>query len=174
MSGMATHRIRTRSPRATNAAIPAPVLNQDVAPYLEDAAHYPGGHARAVAFPRDESELASVLCAAPTVLPIGAQSSLTGGATPRGELLLSMSKFTRLAPPTRTSVTVEPGVTLAELRTALTMAGRWYPPTPTYEGATIGGTIACGLSGPCRPYRGAARDFVLGVRCINGNGDARR
>ena len=156
---MATHRIRTRSPRATNAADPAPPLNQDVAPYLEDAAHYPGGHAPAVAFPRDESELASVLCTARTVLPIGAQSSLTGGATPRGELLLSMSKFTRLAPPTRTSVTVEPGVTLAKLRTALTMAGRWYPPTPTYEGATIGGvgsTNAAGAAtfkyGPTRPW----------------------
>jgi glycolate oxidase FAD binding subunit len=34
--------------------------------------------------------------------------------------------------------------------------------------ATLGGTIGCGLSGPRRPYAGAARDFVLGTRIING------
>ncbi len=37
--------------------------------------------------------------------------------------------------------------------------------------ATIGGTIACGLSGPRRPYAGAARDVVLGTRIINGRGE---
>src|SRR5699024_3034293 len=40
--------------------------------------------------------------------------------------------------------------------------------------ATLGGTIASGLSGPARPYVGAARDFVLGVRIINGRGQALR
>ncbi len=40
--------------------------------------------------------------------------------------------------------------------------------------ATLGGTIACGLSGPARPYTGAARDFVLGVRIINGKGEVLR
>ena len=40
--------------------------------------------------------------------------------------------------------------------------------------ATLGGTIACGLSGPARPYSGAARDFVLGVRLINGKGEVLR
>ena len=39
------------------------------------------------------------------------------------------------------------------------------------HGATLGGTIACGLSGPRRPYAGAVRDFVLGMNCINGKGE---
>ena len=37
--------------------------------------------------------------------------------------------------------------------------------------ATLGGTIACGFSGPRRPYAGSARDFVLGSRIINGEAD---
>lgn len=37
--------------------------------------------------------------------------------------------------------------------------------------ATLGGTIACGFSGPRRPYMGSARDFVLGCRMINGEAE---
>ena len=40
--------------------------------------------------------------------------------------------------------------------------------------ATLGGAIAAGLSGPRRPYAGAARDFVLGVRLIDGTGQPLR
>jgi glycolate oxidase FAD binding subunit len=45
-------------------------------------------------------------------------------------------------------------------------------PKPVY--ATLGGSIAAGLSGPRRPYAGAARDFVLGVRIIDGTGQPLR
>jgi glycolate oxidase FAD binding subunit len=45
-------------------------------------------------------------------------------------------------------------------------------PKPVY--ATLGGSIAAGLSGPRRPYAGAARDFVLGVRMIDGTGQPLR
>ena len=34
--------------------------------------------------------------------------------------------------------------------------------------------MACGLSGPSRPYRGAVRDFVLGVGLLNGLGEQLR
>ncbi len=32
-------------------------------------------------------------------------------------------------------------------------------------------TIACGLSGPARPYAGSARDFVLGTRVLTGRAE---
>jgi glycolate oxidase FAD binding subunit len=78
--------------------------------------------------------------------------------------------------PTELVVTVRAGTRLAELESRLAQSGQMLPfePPALGEGATIGGTIACGLSGPSRPYRGAARDFVLGVRCINGKGEILR
>ena len=37
--------------------------------------------------------------------------------------------------------------------------------------ATVGGVVACGLSGPRRPFSGSVRDFVLGCKMINGKGE---
>ncbi len=49
-----------------------------------------------------------------------------------------------------------------------------FDPPAFSPNATLGGTIACGLSGPMRPYLGAARDFVLGTRVLNGAGKVLR
>ncbi|MCB1855860.1 MAG: glycolate oxidase subunit GlcE [Halieaceae bacterium] len=46
---------------------------------------------------------------------------------------------------------------------------------PTFRGrATLGGTLACNLSGPARPWRGSIRDLVLGVRLIDASGECLR
>ena len=45
---------------------------------------------------------------------------------------------------------------------------------PGAMNGTLGGAIATGLSGPRRAYAGAARDFVLGVRLVDGTGQALR
>ena len=43
---------------------------------------------------------------------------------------------------------------------------------PLFDGkATLGGTLACNLSGPARPWSGSIRDMVLGVQLINGKAD---
>jgi len=44
------------------------------------------------------------------------------------------------------------------------------PPLYTVN-ATLGGTVACGLSGPRRPYADAIRDCILGTNIINGKGE---
>ena len=96
--------------------------------FLEDAAHYPGGHASGVVFPRSISDIADALRSAPAVLPIGAQSSLTGGATPMGELLIATSKMTRVVDRSSDRITVEAGLTVAAMQELLATTGAWFPP----------------------------------------------
>ncbi|HWH81980.1 MAG TPA: glycolate oxidase subunit GlcE [Burkholderiaceae bacterium] len=73
--------------------------------------------------------------------------------------------------PTELVVTVRCGTPLRELERLLAERGQMLAFEPPHFGAaTIGGAIATGLSGPRRATSGAARDFVLGVRVIDGRG----
>ena len=75
--------------------------------------------------------------------------------------------------PTELVITARGGTPLVRLETILAEKGQMLPFEPPHFGpqATLGGTIACGFSGPRRPYAGAARDFVLGVKCLTGKGE---
>jgi glycolate oxidase FAD binding subunit len=75
--------------------------------------------------------------------------------------------------PTELVVTARAGTRLAEIESVLAAQHQMLPFEPPHfgESATLGGTIACNLSGPRRPYCGAARDHVLGIRLLNGKGD---
>lgn len=75
--------------------------------------------------------------------------------------------------PSELVISARAGTPLAELEAALKKENQMlaFEPPHLGEHATLGGAIACGLSGPRRPYAGAARDFVLGINCINGQGE---
>ena len=75
--------------------------------------------------------------------------------------------------PTELAITLRAGTPLAELEALLAQQGQQLPfePPAFGPGATIGGTVACGLAGPRRPFAGAVRDAVLGVRILNGRGE---
>jgi len=71
--------------------------------------------------------------------------------------------------PTELVVSVRAGTPLDDLIDELAANGQRLPfEPPQHAGATIGGVLACGLSGPARPFTGSARDYVLGVRLLNG------
>jgi glycolate oxidase FAD binding subunit len=74
--------------------------------------------------------------------------------------------------PTELVITARCGTPLAELAKVLDAAQQMLPCEPPAFGddATVGGMIACGLSGPRRPWSGSVRDFVLGTRVITGLG----
>lgn len=137
--------------------------HDEVTLFLEDAAHFPGGHAPAVVFPQGEAQLAATLRDSTAVLAVGAQSSLTGGATPMGEVVLSLSRLVATGEPAPTHITVQPGVTLASLRETLTAAGQSYPPAPTYEGATVGGIVSTNAAGAATFKYGTTRSWVRGL-----------
>ncbi len=76
--------------------------------------------------------------------------------------------------PSELVIQARSGTPLGEIETLLADNGQMLAFDPPHFGAgtTLGGAIATGLSGPRRPYRGAARDFVLGTRVINGKGES--
>jgi glycolate oxidase FAD binding subunit len=73
-------------------------------------------------------------------------------------------------------LTARSGTPLSQIEAVLAASGQMLAFEPPHFGnsATLGGTIACGLSGPRRPYSGSARDFVLGCKVLNGQGDILR
>ena len=75
--------------------------------------------------------------------------------------------------PTELVITARCGTPLAELEAVLRAEGQQLAFEPPHfgSGATVGGMIAAGLSGPRRQAAGAVRDFVLGVRMLDGRGD---
>lgn len=75
--------------------------------------------------------------------------------------------------PTELVITARAGTPLTAIEAALVAHNQMlgFEPPHFGDGATLGGTVACGLSGPRRPYAGAARDFVLGTKIVNGQGE---
>ena len=75
--------------------------------------------------------------------------------------------------PSELVVTVRAGTPLAELEAVLAERGQCLPFDPPHfgGGATVGGMVAAGLSGPARASVGAVRDYVLGLTMINGKGE---
>ncbi len=75
--------------------------------------------------------------------------------------------------PTELVLTARCGTPLAEIEAALAEKGQMLPFEPPRFGAggTLGGAVASGLAGPRRPWGGAPRDTLLGVKLMNGKGE---
>ena len=75
--------------------------------------------------------------------------------------------------PTELVISARAGTPLRDIEAALAQHGQMlaFEPPHFSERATLGGTVACNLSGPRRAWAGAARDFVLGCRIVNGRGE---
>ena len=168
---MPTHRVQARSPRGPATQLEHTTDPARLAAHLEDAAHVPGGHADALVVPRSEHEVAACLAGATRVLAIGAQSSLTGGATPRGGVLLSTANLRTLEASGSGYVRAGAGITIAEIDTWTRSQGSLYPPGPTWHGATIGGTIATTAAGAATFKYGSTRDWVEALTVVLATGD---
>ncbi|MGD9536577.1 MAG: glycolate oxidase subunit GlcE [Alphaproteobacteria bacterium] len=137
--------------------------------------------------PADEAELAAVIADAAAA---GRPLELLGGGTKRGlgrpveaAALLDLSRLSGIVDyePAELVLTARPGTPLAEIERVVAEARQmlaFEPPhlAPVFggvaDGGTLGGTLACNLSGPRRIKAGAARDHFLGFRAVNGRGEA--
>lgn len=138
--------------------------------FLEDAAHYPGGHAAGVVFPHNAEEVADALRSYEAVLPIGAQSSLTGGATPMGETILATTRMAGILDLDEGRVRVQAGVTMQALQEHLARRGAWFPPAPTFAGALAGGIVATNAAGAATFKYGSVRGWVEALVVVLADG----
>jgi glycolate oxidase FAD binding subunit len=107
----------------------------------------------------------------------GGESKSFLGRTPKGDPLSTADHRGIISyEPKELVITARSGTPLQEIEAALAERGQMLPFDPPHFGprATLGGTIAAGLSGSRRPYVGSARDFVLGARVLNGKGEILR
>lgn len=105
---------------------------------------------------------------------IGGDSKAFYGRAASGEPLpISGHRGVVSYEPTELVLTARAGTPLNEIETLLGQHKQMLPFEPPHFGdkATLGGAVACGLSGPRRPFCGSTRDFVLGVKILNGKGE---
>jgi D-lactate dehydrogenase (cytochrome) len=162
-----SHVLRSRPPTPGAGETVALLQSPDeIARYLEDAAHFTGGRADAIGRPRTEDEVSDLLRSASRVLPVGAQSSVTGGATPDGGLVLSTERLTSIQESGQDHFRVGAGVPLATLQNLLAERGRWYAPTPTFTGAFLGGVVSTNAAGAATFKYGTTRAWTDGLTVV--------
>lgn len=122
--------------------------------------------------PTTPAELAEAVRAMPRVLAVGAGTKPRLSAVEVPKLCTAGLSGIVEYEPGEFTFTALAGTPVAEIAAALRKCGQHLPfdPMLVEAGATIGGTVAAGLSGPGRFRYGGVRDFILGVRFVDGMG----
>lgn len=141
----------------------------------------------AVETPADEAQLAEIVRGAAALrrgLEIrggGSRQGLGGDCAAETVLSTLGLKGVTFYDPGALTMTVRAGTPFAEVEAALAENGQMLPFEPidhrkllgTQDRApTIGGVVATGAAGPRRIQAGGCRDSVIGVRFVNGKGEA--
>jgi glycolate oxidase FAD binding subunit len=124
--------------------------------------------------PHSEAELAQVVALTSPLLAVGNRTK-TPLSSASGANLVSLRSLSGILQyePSEFTFTSRAGTTLAQIESTLQEKRQYLPFDPLLvdAGATIGGTVASGLSGPGRFRYGGLRDFLLGVRFLSGDGN---
>lgn len=144
--------------------------------YAVDATFHKG-RPEVVVLPETTEEVSAVMKLAArhgiSVTPRGAGTGLSGGALPKGGILLALTRMNRIKEIDRKNLiaVVEPGVITDHLQRAVAAQGLFYPPDPgSSKVSTIGGNVAENAGGPhCFKY-GVTRDYVLGLEVVLADG----
>ncbi len=148
----------------------------EFADYLKDAANYQGT-ADKIYFPENTEEVAEILreCYKSDiqVTVSGMLTGLTGGGVPDGGIIISTQKLNKIIEINTTDnyAVVETGVILSDLHDGCSSAGLYYPPDPTEQNSSIGGTIANNASGAKTFKYGSTRCFVMELEIVLADGE---
>src|SRR5438874_457698 len=108
------------------------------------------------------------------IYPVGGGTMLDYGMPPaRPGIALATAALNQVIdyPARDLTITVEAGITMQKLHETLAAENQWLPiDVPNPEQATIGGAIACDVSGPRRYGYGTLRDYVIGITVVNDRG----
>lgn len=119
-------------------------------------------------------ELAEAVQSAPRVLAVGAGTKPRLSAVASDVVKISTVKLSGIVEyePSEFTFTALTGTPVKDIAAALAERGQYLPFDPLLvdAGATIGGTVAAGLGGPGRFRFGGLRDFIVGVRFVDGGG----
>lgn len=154
---------------------------ESIYPFLSDEARFPGGSSPEMiefAGTAGLAEIASVVQRykqyGQSMLVAATQSSLTGAATPTGDVILNLSRLDKIDITQAESsyyATVQPGVTIEALQQKLAKQGLFLPSAPTYTEATVIGALSTNAAG-ARSYKyGSTRNFVEGLKVVLPSGE---
>ena len=122
--------------------------------------------------PQSVAELVEAVRATPRLLVVGAQTKPRLSAVEC--VKLSTAKLNGIVEyePSEFTFTALAGTPVRDIAAALAERGQYLPFDPMLvdAGATLGGTVAAGVSGPGRFRFGGLRDFILGVQFVDGAG----
>jgi glycolate oxidase FAD binding subunit len=132
----------------------------------------------AAVFPGSLEEVRAVIeAAAQAGVPViswgGGTAAAVGTPMPGPGIVLGLGRLAALVEhePGDLTATVQAGMTVAALQTALRARGQWLSlDPPDAERATVGGVLAANAAGPRRHLYGTARDLVIGVTAVTGEG----
>ncbi len=124
--------------------------------------------------PSSIDELADAVRSATRVIAVGAGTKPRLAQVGPEFARISTAKLTGIIDyePSEFTFTALAGTPLREIKEVLGRSGQYLPFDPAWveAGATLGGTVSAGVSGPGRFRFGGVRDFILGVRFVDGAG----
>lgn len=125
--------------------------------------------------PTSVEELQAIVVAHPQVLPHGGGTKPALSDSHNGAAIIDLTALAGMLEyePGEFVFTALAGTRVSTVREQLAEHGQYLPFDPPLidQGATLGGTIAAGVNGPGRYRYGGIRDFLLGVRFVNGAGE---
>ena len=138
------------------------------------------GEAQSISFPANSDNISEIIReirrTGSTITTQGARTGIVAGAVPQSGHILNLSRMKQIQKPVNTSecyttMIVQPGALLDEIRETAAEYNLMFPPDPTETTASIGGMVAANASGSMSFLYGATRKWVTALEIILGDGD---